>query len=87
MNYRLEKTIGIIAVVGCTLGLVILYIVGPDNFSDPVSVEYIAKVVLYPSGLLAIRFAWKSLLDNKIRSKSEREEGFKREMEEFNDSE
>ena len=82
MSNKTERLLGFSALVLILISGAVLFIIRPENFSDPGSVEYVMKIVLYPSALVFIRFLWKSLLDNKIRGRAEREKEFKRTVDE-----
>jgi len=52
------------------------YVIGLDNFEDPVLAKYWIEILLYPSGLVVLVLIWRQTLDKKIRTKTEREEDF-----------
>lgn len=83
MNSQREKTLGIIALIGVIVTAILLFVVTPEKLGDPVTSEYLLKVFLYPSALVLLRAIWKTLLDNKIQSKSEREADFNEKRSEF----
>lgn len=73
MSFKSERLLFIIALVICTIAAVFLYIIGVDGLAQPEQAEYVIKSLLYIAGLVAIRGLWKLTLDNKIRSKKERQ--------------
>lgn len=76
MNSQREKALGIIALVGVIITSILLFVVKPEKLGDPITIEYLLKVILYPSVLILLRAIWKILLDNKIQSKASREADF-----------
>jgi uncharacterized membrane protein len=77
MNSKLEKVLLLVVTIVILLCLFLQYIIGVDNFSDPVMAKYVIEVVLYPCGLVALILVWRQTLDKKISSKKEREKRFK----------
>ena len=82
MSQKTEKKILAVLVLIMGSCLVLQYIVGVDNFSDPVSAKYWLEMLLYPSVLVSLVLVWRQTLDKKIRSKKEREEDFQNMKEE-----
>jgi len=76
MTQRVEKRLGILAFITVIITSILLFIVRPENLGDPVTSEYLLKVILYPSALVLLRAVWKTWLDNKIQSKVLREADF-----------
>jgi hypothetical protein len=76
MSPKIEKRILGILVILIGVCLLLQYIIGVDNFSDPVMAKYLIETVLYPSGLVALILVWRQSLDKKIQSKKEREKRF-----------
>ena len=76
MNSQREKALGIIALIGVVVTSILLFVVTLEKFRDPVTSEYLLKAFLYPSSLILLRAIWKTLLDNKIQSKLDRESDF-----------
>jgi len=87
MNSQRERALGLIALISVVITSVLLFIVTPDQLGDAVTSEYLLKVMLYPSVLVLLRAIWKTLLDNKIQSKSEREADFRKSESEFHQKE
>ncbi|WP_268122480.1 hypothetical protein [Roseivirga pacifica] len=73
MSKKVEKWLLIVAVVLTVLGVVGLYLIGPEQFPNPEQSEYILQLILYPSALIVIRGIWKQTLENKISSKKKGE--------------
>lgn len=78
MSQKLEKRILGILVLVMGICLFLQYIIGVDNFSDPVMAKYIIEIILYPIGLVILILVWRQTLDKKISSKRQREEQFKK---------
>lgn len=76
MNFKTEKRILAILVVVMGACLFMQYVIGLDNFEDPVLAKYWIEILLYPSGLVVLVLIWRQTLDKKIRTKTEREEDF-----------
>ena len=86
MNPKREKVLGLSALLIVIVTGVLLYMVKPTSFSNPAQTEYLLKVLLYPAGLVLIRAVWKFWLDEKIRGKAERVDGFNQMVEEVNNN-
>lgn len=54
MNEKREKNLLVLSLVLVIGSLNLLFIIGPENLGNPEEVEYILKLVLYPTALLAI---------------------------------
>jgi len=72
----MEKRILGLLVVVIAACLSLQYLVGLENFNDPVMAKYLIETVLYPSGLVVLILVWRQTLDKKIQSKKEREKRF-----------
>ncbi|KYG72483.1 hypothetical protein [Roseivirga echinicomitans] len=77
MKAKVEKRILVVLVIIISICLLLLYVVGVDNFSDPVMAKYWLEFVLYPSCLAVLILIWRLTLDKKIEGKDQREENFK----------
>jgi hypothetical protein len=87
MNSQRERALGLTALIVVIITSVLLFIVKPDQLGDPVTSEYLLKVLLYPSVLILLRAIWKTLLDNKIQSKPKREAEFRKSEAKFQQEE
>jgi uncharacterized membrane protein len=76
MSPKIEKRILGILVILIGVCLLLQYIIGVENFSDPVMAKYYIELVLYPSILASLILGWRQTLDKKIQSKKEREKRF-----------
>lgn len=72
MSTKNQKIGFVVLLVIISVCLVLKYMVGSENFEDPIMAEYLVEVVLYPAVIAEIVLLWKLTLDNKIRSKEER---------------
>ena len=78
MSPQKEKKLGVLSFIVVLFTAVLLFAVTPEKLGDAVSVEYILKVLLYPSALILLRAIWKTLLDNKIQGKEQRDDKFRK---------
>lgn len=73
MKAKVEKRIMLVLVIIISICLVLQYVVGVDNFSDPVMAKYWLEFILYPSCLATLILIWRLTLDKKIEGKQQRE--------------
>lgn len=73
MSEKAEKWLLIGATIFTVIGLVGLYLVGPEQLPNPELSEYLLQLILYPSALVVLRGIWKQTLDKKIESKHKRD--------------
>tara|TARA_R110001592_G_C13023975_1_gene737784 strand:+ start:588 stop:839 length:252 start_codon:yes stop_codon:yes gene_type:complete len=73
MKAKIEKRIMVVLVIIMSICLVLQYVVGVDNFSDPVMAKYWIEFILYPSILAVLILSWRLTLDKKIEGKHQRE--------------
>ncbi|WP_323757829.1 hypothetical protein [Roseivirga sp.] len=69
----MEKRIVAVLVIIISVCLVLQYVVGVHNFSDPVMAKYWIEIILYPTGLAILILVWRLTLDKKIEGKDQRE--------------
>ena len=74
MSFRNERLLFFISLAVSLVAVLLIYVFGLESFSNPEQAEYIVRTLLYIFGLIAIRGLWKITLDNKIRSKKERQD-------------